>query len=124
MPKRGRRMALQAKQVHVAVLQHVRIRATVRDMARCASFHLYAGVREHERPLLVSVALEAAVVAGIGSAHLPNLVIRLPVASGSVLVVAIGAFNQAIVHAVPKWHVELRPLLQMASVAKFGLVLD
>jgi hypothetical protein len=51
-------MALQAEQVDVAVLQHVSICPTVRDMAGRAPFQLHGTVWEHERPLLILVALE------------------------------------------------------------------
>jgi len=51
-------VALQAEQVDVAVLQHVGVGPTVRDMARRASFQLHRTVWEHEGPLLVLVAVE------------------------------------------------------------------
>jgi len=51
-------VALQAEQVDVAVLQHVSICPTVRDMAGRASFQLHGTVWEHEGPLLVLMALE------------------------------------------------------------------
>jgi hypothetical protein len=41
-----------------------------------------------------------------------------------VLLVAVGALNQALIHAVMKWHIELGFLLQMAGIAKFRLRLD
>jgi hypothetical protein len=42
----------------------------------------------------------------------------------SVLVVAIGALDQPLVYAMAKRHIELRPLLQVAGIAKLGLSLD
>ena len=61
----GLRVALQAEQVDVAVLQHVSICPTVRDMAGRASFQLHGTVWEHEGSLLVLVALETDGIPGI-----------------------------------------------------------
>ena len=58
-------MALQALQVDVAVLQHVGICPSVRDMAGRASFNPHGSVFEHERPLLVLVALETGETPGV-----------------------------------------------------------
>jgi hypothetical protein len=41
---------------------------------------------------------------------------------GAVRVMAIGALNQAFVHAMPKGHRKLRPLLLVARVTKFRLI--
>ena len=57
--ERRSRVALQAKQVDVAELQHVRIRPAMRQVARLASIHLDRRMLEYERALLVDVALEA-----------------------------------------------------------------
>src|SRR5277367_7947 len=57
--KAGRGVALQTEQVHAAELQHVGIWSAVRQMARLAAFNLDGRMLEHERPLLVGVALEA-----------------------------------------------------------------
>ena len=63
--KMGCGMALQALQVDVAVLQHVRICPSMRNMAGRASRHSHGSMLEHEGPLLVSVALETHDIAGI-----------------------------------------------------------
>ena len=68
--KTGSRVALQAKQVDVAELQHVGIRSTVSQMARLASLDLYRGVLVDKRPLLVRVALKADRILGGRSSHL------------------------------------------------------
>ena len=57
-------VALQAKQIDVAVFQHVRVCSSVRDVARGASFLPHSRVFEHEGSLLVCVALEANRVPG------------------------------------------------------------
>src|SRR6202035_5538906 len=54
-----RRVALQAQQVDVAQLQHVRIRPAVHHMARLASVDLHRLVFENKRPLLVRVTRKA-----------------------------------------------------------------
>ena len=64
------RVALQAKQVDVAELQHVGIRSTVSQMARLASLDLYRGVLVDKGPLLVRVALKADRILGGRSSHL------------------------------------------------------
>lgn len=124
MAERRRCMALQAEQVHVAVLQHVRICATVRDMARRAAFDLHGSMREDKRTLLIGVAFEAGIVAGIGGSDLTHQMIGFPRPCGAMLVMTISAFHQPLVHAVTERHIELGSLLQMASVAKLWLLLD
>ncbi len=107
-------MALQAKQVHVAQLEHVRIRSSVSQVAGLASIHFDRLMFEYERPLLVGVALEAnSVLCGIRT-HLLRL-------HSAVNVVAIAALDQAFIHAMMEGHVELGLLLEMASVAELGL---
>jgi hypothetical protein len=72
----GRRsVALQALQVDVAVLQHVRVRASVRDMAGCASFNFHGSVLEHEWALLILVALETDEVPGRRGSDIPDQMI-------------------------------------------------
>ncbi len=109
-----RRVALQAKQIDVAQLQHVRIWSAVGQMARLASIHLHGRVLKHKRSLLVDVALEADCVLRGGSPHLVRL-------HRAVYVVAIGALDQTLIHSMMKRHVELGFLLEMAPIAKFGL---
>lgn len=106
-------MALQAEQVHVAQLQHVRIRSAVDHVAGLASIRLYGLVFEDERPLRIGVALEADDVLGWGRTHLLGF-------HGAVHVVAIATLDEAFVHAMTKGHVELSFLLQVAGVAELG----
>lgn len=120
----GRRVALQAQEIHVAVLQHVRIGAPMRNVAGGTTLDFDGGVRENERPLLIGVAFEAAIVAGVAGADLTDEMIGLPVSRRSVLVMAISAFNQSLVHTMTKRHIELGALLQVASVTKLRLVLN
>jgi hypothetical protein len=107
-------VALQAKQIDVAQLQHVRIWSAVSQMARLASIHLHGRVFEHKRSLLVRVALEANSVLRGRSPHLVRL-------HRAVHVVAIAALDQALVHSMMERHVELGFLLEMAPIAKLGL---
>jgi len=100
-------VALQAQQVDVAELQHVRIWSTVGQMARLASIHLDGRVFEHKRPLLVDMALEADRILRGGSPHLFGF-------HRAVDVVAIAALDQPFIHAMMERHVELRFLLEMA----------
>ena len=61
-PRRVRerdRVARQAQEIHIARLQHVRVRPAVRRVTRNAAFGLHRLVLVHERPLLVLVALVA-----------------------------------------------------------------
>ena len=71
-PEVGRGVALQALQVDVAVLQHVYIRPSVRDVARRASFNLHGSVFEYEWTLLIFVAFETGEIAGVRSSYLPR----------------------------------------------------
>ena len=90
------------------------IRSTVCQMARLAPVHLYRCVFEHKRPLLVGVALETHRILRRRSPHLFGL-------HRAVYIVAIAALDQPFVDAMMKGHVELRFLLEMAAIAKFGL---
>src|SRR5580704_14182287 len=105
--KAGRRVALQAQQVHVAQLQHVRIGSAMHQVAGLAAVNLYRLVLEHKRPLLVRVALETHLILRGGSPHLPGL-------HRSMRIVAIGALNQSFINPMVERHVELRFLLEMA----------
>ena len=62
-PRRGTetraRVALEAKQVQIALLQHVGVGRAVRHMTGLATVRLYSLVLEDERPLLVRMAREA-----------------------------------------------------------------
>ena len=83
-------------------------------MAGLAALDFHGLVLEHERALLVGVALEADRVLRRGSAHLLGTY-------GAVHVVAIAALDQAFVDAVVERHVELSLLLKMAGVAELRL---
>ncbi len=100
----GIRVALQAEQIDVAYAQHVRIGASVRNVAGRASLDFYGLMFEHERPLLVGVAGEADGILCRRGTHLlwPDRAVRI---------MAIGALDQALVYAMMKWHFELGLLL-------------
>jgi len=70
------------------------------------------------------MALEANHVARSRRAHLPNQMVPFQDAARSVLIVAIGARYQSLVHAMAKRHIELSLLLQVARIAKPGLRFD
>jgi len=110
-------VALQAEKVHIADLQHVRVRAAVRQMARLASIHLDGLVLIDKRPLLFGVALKANLVLIRSEAYLLR-------ASRPVHVVAIAALDEPFIDAVMEWHLELGLLREVAGVAEFGLGLD
>jgi len=108
------RVALQTEQVDVAQLQHVRIRSTVRQMARLASIDLYGRMLVYKRSLLVRVTRKANCVLRGGSPHLLWT-------DRAMDVVAVAALDQPFVHSMMEGHVELGFLLEMAGVAKLGL---
>jgi len=68
----------------------------------------------YEWPALIGVAGIADLVLGDGRAHLMR-------SFGAVRVMAIGALDQPFVHAMPKRHRKLGPLLLMAPIAKIRL---
>jgi hypothetical protein len=107
-------VALQAEQIYVAHLQHVRIRATMSAVAGLASLDLYRLVLEHIRPLLVGMALEADKILGGRGAHLLRF-------HRSVDVMTVATLNQTFIHAMVERHIELRLLSEMARIAKLGL---
>jgi len=72
VPERGGRVAGQAEQAHVAVLQHVRIGAAMRDVARRATFRLHHGMLKYEGSLFIGVALKADEISGRCSSDLPG----------------------------------------------------
>jgi hypothetical protein len=113
----GRGVALQAEQVHVAQLQHVGVRSTMRKMAGLASINLYRLMFEHERPLFVRMTCKADGILRRGSPHLLGF-------HRSVHIVAIAALDQPFVHPMMERHVELGFLLEVAAVAQLGLRLD
>lgn len=110
-------MALQAQYVDVTHLEQVRIGRAMRRMAHLAALDLHNLVFKDEWALLVRVALEAdRVLCGRDT--------QLMWLRCAVGVMAIRTLNQAFVHAMVEWHLELRFLLQMAGVTKFRLSLD
>jgi hypothetical protein len=64
MSEGGGRVAGQAEQAHIAVLQHVRIGPAVRDVARRATFRLHYGMLKYKWSLFIGVAFETDEVAG------------------------------------------------------------
>jgi hypothetical protein len=107
-------MALQAEQIHVADLQHVRAGPAVDHVARFAAVHLHRGMFEDKRPLFVRMALEAHRVLRGRRSHLLG-------PHRSMHVVAIAALDEPFVDAVMEGHREFSLLRQMASVTKFRL---
>jgi hypothetical protein len=70
----------------------------------------------YEWTAFIDVAVKANLILSYGSAQLVRLF-------RAVRVMAIGALDQAFVHAMPKGHRKLRPLLLMAPIAKRRLAL-
>ena len=84
-------------------------------MADRASLNPDGFVLEDERPTFVGVALRAdEVLIGRG----PDLAIS----QGAVRIVAIGALDQALVHAMAKRLLEIGPLFRVARVTQHGLL--
>ena len=107
------RVALETEQIHVAYLQHVRVRATVDQMAGRAAIDFYGRMLVDEWALLFGVALVANGVLRRGRAHLRH--------HRSMDVVAVGALNQAFVDPMVKRHSELGLFAEVAGVAQFRL---
>lgn len=107
-------MALQAQQIHVAYLEHVGIRTTVRCVAGRATLNFHGFVLEDEWSLLVGMATKANCILRGGPPHLlgPNRAVRI---------VAITALHQSLVDAMVKWHLELSLLLRVARITKLRL---
>ena len=87
----------------------------MRSVARDAPLGLHRQVLKDEWTLLLRVALVADLVL-LGAR--PQLLRN----ESSVLVVAVAAFDQPLVYAMPEGTVELGPCLRMASVAELRLV--
>jgi hypothetical protein len=107
-------MALQTEQVHIAHPKHVNVRASVRNMARRAPLNLHWLVLEDKWPLLVGMAAKANRILRRCMPHLFRQ-------NRSVDVVTVATVNQPLINAVVERHLELRPLLQMAGIAKLRL---
>jgi len=115
--KRRLRVALQAEQIHVTDLQHMRVGSAVDSVAGLATLNLDGFMFEDEWSLLISVAGKADNILGRRRSDLLGL-------NAAVDIVAIAALNQSFVHSVMERHVELRLLFEMAGIAKAGLGLD
>src|SRR3974377_1197149 len=66
----GKRMTLQAEQIHLCAFEQSRIRGPVRRVAGNTPLHLHDFVFVNERPLLISVALVARLVLSRSGAQL------------------------------------------------------
>ena len=97
---KGRGMARQAQQVHVADLQQMSVGRAVRRVAGLAAFHLHRLMLEYERAALIGVAREANGVLRRGGSHLLRR-------DRAVRVVAVAALNQPLVHAMMKGHARI-----------------
>jgi|ERR1700722_2138477 len=110
----GLGVALQAQQVYIAQLQHVRIRSAMHQVAGLAAVNLYGLVLEYKRPLLVRMACEAdRILRGRGS-HLlgPHCAVRI---------MAVSTLDEPFVHSMMERHVEFGLLRQVARITKLGL---
>jgi len=107
-------VATQAQQVYLVLIQHSRVRRSVRGMAYRAAFNLRL-VLIDKRPLLVHVALVANFI-------LPNRRAQLLSFESPMRIVAITALDQPFIHPVMKRARELRSYIQVAAVAELGRV--
>jgi hypothetical protein len=113
----GSRVTLQAENVLVAGFEQTRIRRAVRGMARFAALSLDRLMLEDEGPLFVCMARVADRILRCRRAQLSRP--KTPVG-----VVAIGALNKSLFHAVVKRHVELWLNLLMTAVTEILLIFD
>jgi hypothetical protein len=107
-------VAFETKLVHVAALEQARIRRSVRRMARHAAVGFLRCMLEDERADGLGVALPADDVLRGGTAH-------LAAQRRAVLVVALGATDQAFVDAMMKRPRELGLLFDVASITNLRL---
>ena len=107
-------MAREAKQVHGTVSQHVLIGSAVWYVTGCATLGFNRVMFKDKRTLNVRVALEADRTLLRGHPYLLRQY-------GTVRVVAIIALNQPLEYPVPKRHVELPLLRQMARETQLRL---
>jgi len=114
---RRSRVALQAKRVRACACQHSRVGGTVREVTGRASLHFYRFVLKHKWPAFIAVALEANHVLIRSRA-------KLAIPHCPVCVVAIGALNQPLFHAMMEWLLEIGSLFDVAGEAKRRLILD
>ena len=113
----GGGMAREAQQVHIADLQQVSVGRAVRRVARVAAFDLHRLMFEYKRAALVGVTRVADNVLRRGCPHLLGR-------DGAVRIVAVGALDEILIHAMVERHLELRFLLQVARITKLRLRLD
>lgn len=109
-------VARQAEQIHIAHLEQVNVGRAVRHVAYGAAFDPYRLMFVYEWPAFIGVAVIADLAFRDRSAQLMR-------SFRAVRVMAIGALDQAFVHAVSKGHGELRLLLLVARIAKRRLAL-
>ncbi len=108
-------MALQAKRVDASGQQHARIHRGMRSVAGQASFDPDRLVLVDEGSTFVGVALQADQVL-IG--RRPDLAVP----QRAVGIVAVGALDQALVHAMAERLLEINSLFLVARVAQLGLL--
>lgn len=108
-------MTLQAEQVHLVGSEKSRAGGPMRGMAADTAFRLHRQVLVNERSTLVGVAFETHLVLRRARSELPRH-------ESAVLVVAIGALNQAFVDPVVEGTCELRTCLRVAGIAKLRLI--
>ncbi len=107
-------VALQAEYVEIAGFQQVRIRGSMRSMARFAAFRLDRLMLKNEWSLQVRVARETDSIPRSRRAKLfPD--------ETSMGVMAVRTLNKPFVDPVVEGHVELRLHLQVAGVAELRL---
>jgi len=105
------RVTFETNQIYVAALQQARVRRTMRRVARHAALGLDGSVLPGKWTCLVCMAVETNHVLGGGGTQL----LRQKTA---VLVVAIGAVDQALIHAMVERLGEIRLDFQMAAVTQ------
>src|SRR4029077_9163435 len=105
----GQRVALKAEQVYVAALQQARVRRTMGGMASHAAFGLDGRMLPGERTGLVSMAIEANHILRGGGA-------QLMLHEAAMLVMAIAAGDEPLIHAMVKGLGKIRLDLKMAAV--------
>src|SRR4051794_26393173 len=101
-------MAFKAKLPYLRAFQHLRVRRAVRCVARGAALKLDRAVFEHERSLLVRVALDAG---GVRTDREFGLLLL----EAAVRIVAIAARHGPLEHFVVKRFAELRFYLRVAA---------
>jgi hypothetical protein len=96
----------------------------VRKVARFTAVDTDRGVLKQEGPALVGVALQTGLFVPKTLVHHSRPGAHPPGRSGrTVRIVTIGARDDAFVHPVLGWHIELRAYRSMALVAEVDLLL-